>query len=180
MKLKLICCALLLCLLSGCGYTYKSVISEKYKTLYVKTFANKIDITDKITSKNPYKIYRPGTEQDITNAVIHRFIYDGTLKITRQDEADLVLTGDLVDYQRAPLRYDENYTNVLEYRVSITVDITLKNAKTGETLINAQRIISDKTFATSGQFQATEIDALNLATEDLSRKIVEKTVELGW
>jgi len=176
-KFLALCAAVFL--IAGCGYTYKSVITEKYKTIYVETFKNKIELTDKITSKNPYKMYRPGSEQDITNAVIHRFIYDGTLKITRQDEADLIMTGELIDYNRAPVRYDDN-DNILEYRVSITVNISVKDTKTGEYLIESKRVATDANYITTGKFEATEADALKLATQDLARRIVEKTADVGW
>jgi len=172
---------LLLCIfsISSCGYTHKSVMEEKYKTIYVQTFKNKIDITDKITSRNPYKMYRPGSEQDLTNAVIHRFMYDGTFQVTREKEADLLMTGDLVDYVRAPVRYDDN-DNIIEYRVSLVVNICVKDSKTGEYILNNQKISADSNYITTGQYEATETDALNLATDDAARRIVNKTTEAGW
>ena len=45
--------------LSGCGYTTRSMITNKYRTIYVKPFVNKIDVSNEVSSANRYKIYRP-------------------------------------------------------------------------------------------------------------------------
>ena len=44
---------------AGCGYTTRSMIINKYRTIYVTPFLNKVNITNEVNSGNKYRIYRP-------------------------------------------------------------------------------------------------------------------------
>ena len=66
--------------LSGCGYTTRSMISSKYRSIYVVPFVNKIDITNEEYTANKYRIYRPLLETDITKSVINKYLFDGNLR----------------------------------------------------------------------------------------------------
>src|SRR5574341_1211316 len=50
------------------------------------------------------RAHSPGIEVDITNAIINRFIFDGTLQVVSLEKADAVLEAKLVDYRRDALR----------------------------------------------------------------------------
>ncbi len=47
---------LLLVTITGCGYTTRSMISTKFRTIYVTPFVNKVDITNEIYTSTKYKI----------------------------------------------------------------------------------------------------------------------------
>ena len=58
---------------AGCGYTTRPGIASHLRTVYVKPFVNKIDITALGTGRERFPIYRHQMEIDLTNAVIrHR------------------------------------------------------------------------------------------------------------
>jgi hypothetical protein len=166
-------------LLSGCGYTTKSLLPPDVKTVFVKTFKNEIDLTKEVTDRSPYQVYRPGTEQLITDEIINRFIYDGTLRIATENKADLILEGALVDYIRQALRYDEA-ENVTEYRVNVVVRFKVKNLHSGEEMLSVDRMVSDASYLTGGKFARSEQAALIEAAQDMARRVVEKVVESGW
>lgn len=169
---------LFLFLISSCGYSTKSLLPSDQRNIYVEPFVNKINVTSETTQASSYRIYRPRLEADVTKAIIDRFIYDGNLKITNLDKADLVLSGQLVDYNRQSLRYSSTDTTE-EYRLNIAVNIQLKSAKTNTLLWEENNFIGDTTYFTTGSLAKSEDTAITDGIKDLARRIVERTVE-GW
>lgn len=162
---------------SGCGYTTKSLLPRHIDTIHVQTFKNKIDITQLPTSKQEYKLYTPLLETDITNFIINRFIYDGRLNISKIKKADSILSGDLLDYRKEPLRYDIETDQIREYRVSLVARIQFRDTATNNLLID-KNIIGDTTYFTTGALAISESEALDKAIDDLARRIVEEVIEV--
>lgn len=165
--------------IAGCGYTRRSVITEKFSTIYVSPFINKIDITNESYTANRYRTYRPFVETEITQAVIDKFLSDGNLKPVSQDLADLILKGEFVEFRRDPLRYDKD-DNVIEYRLNLAVKLSLWDRKENKLLWEENRFTGDTTYFTiaSGASGAkTDDQAINDALSDLARRVVERVVE---
>ena len=89
---------LLLVTITGCGYTTRSAIANKFKTIYITPFVNKIDVTRDADVGTKYKVYRPLLETDITRAVSDKFLFDGNLRPAKKESADLILKGELVEF----------------------------------------------------------------------------------
>ncbi len=172
----LVACCLSLVTVNGCGYTTRSLITNNFKTIYVTQFANKIDLTRESDAANKYKLYRPMLEQDITQAVISRFLLDGNLKPVKAGAADLTLRGELMEYRRDPLRYTST-DEVEEYRISLVVNLYLQDNKENKLLWEEQYFTGDTTYFTMGQAATTEEAAVSGAITDLARRIVERTIE---
>lgn len=167
--------ALLLLSLSGCGYTSKSLLPENIQRVSVPPVKNGINLSAEITDKTPFRVYRPGLEVELTNAIINRFIFDGQLKVTPEERSDARLDATLVDYRRDALRYSEN-DDVQEYRLSIALDAALVQRSDNKVLWK-EHIIGDSTFFLSGPRAVSEDEAAGKAVEDAARRVVEKTVE---
>lgn len=161
----------------GCGYTSRSAIREKYKTIYIAPFVNKTDITQESYTANRYRIYRPTIETDITKATIDRFLTDGNLKPVKEGAADLLLRGEVMDYRRDPLRYDKN-DEVMEYRINLVVNLSLTNRQDNTLLWEEKNFTGDTTYFTTGSNAKSEDTAVTDALKDLARRIVERTVEM--
>ncbi len=166
----------LLFTLTGCGYTTRSMISDKFRTIYVTPFVNKVDITQETDVANKYRIYRPMLETEITKSVINKFLFDGNLKPIKEESADLVLKGELVGFRKDPLRYDDN-NEVTEYRVNLVVNISLWDRRENKLVWGENNFTGDATYFTTGAQAKSEAAAINNALTDLSRRIVERTVE---
>lgn len=169
------CALVLLCTFSGCGYTTKTVLPENIKTIHVDIFKNSIDITKEVSAKDKYEVYRPNLEVDVRDALVNRIFLDGHLKLASKESADGILEGEITQYRKDPLRYQNEV--VEEYRISIVCDVTLISAKDNKPLFSEENITGDTTFFTTGSLQKTESTALNDALADLSRRIVNKIVE---
>jgi len=167
---------LALLILSGCGYSAKTLIPEKYDTIHVETFKNEIDITEEVSRKNPFKIYRPSLEVDLTNAITERFLYDSRLKVKSAPGADLILTGSLKAFMRQPLKYADS-EEVEEYRLSIIADFKVVEGSSRRTVVEQKNLVGDTTYFTTGSLAKTEETAIEAVVEDLARRIVERTVE---
>jgi hypothetical protein len=160
----------------GCGYTSRSLISNQFKTIYVTPFVNKVDIATENYASSKYKIYRPTVETDVTRAVTNKFLFDGNLRPAKQETADLVLKGELTEFRRDPLRYDD-FDNVLEYRINLIVNISLWDRKENKQLWEEKNFTGNTTYFTSGNQAKSEETAVNDALSDLARRIVERAVE---
>jgi len=162
--------------LCGCGYTTRSMIKGEFKTIYITPFINKIDITNETSVADKYKLYRPHLETELTQAVINKFVFDGNLKVSEKDSADLVLKAELIEFRKDPLRYTEN-NDVEEYRINIVVDLNLWNRSSDKLVWQEQRFTGDTTYFTSGSQAISEETAISNGIKDLARRIVERTVE---
>ena len=164
--------------LAGCGYTTHVALPGNLRTVYVKPFVNRIDITSEASDLTRFKIYRPLLESDISNAIIARFQADGTIRVANPQRADMILTGELIAFRRDALRFD-NANNAEEYRLSVVVNLELRNARDGSILWTEESFIGDATFFVTGSLAESEPLALDRAVKDLARRVVERTVE-GW
>lgn len=166
----------LLVTIMGCGYTTRSLITNSFKTIHVAHFINKIDITKEIYASSKYRIYRPSLESDITRVVTDRYLSDGNLRPSPEATADLSLKGEVIEFRRDPLRYD-NSDNVTEYRINLVVNISLLDKKENKLLWQETNFTGNTTYFTTGNLAKTEDTAVNDALADLARRIVERTVE---
>lgn len=176
--LSLICYILYAILLSSCGYTTRSaVLSEDLRSVHVELFKNSIDITKEVSAKDKYEIYRPNLEVDLRDAIVNRFFLDGHIHVAGRDYADAILEGEITQYKKDPLRYQNE--DVREYRISLVCDIVLRNANDSKVLLEFEDITGDATYFTSGALQESEGEALKDAASDLARRIVNRIVE-SW
>jgi hypothetical protein len=171
--LQLVACSLLF---SACGYTTRSMIKDKFRTIYIKPFLNKIDITRETNTATRYKVYKPMLETDITRSVINKFLFDGNVRPVAEDSADLILKGELVEFRRDPLRYTDN-DEVEEYRINLIANLSLWDRKEDKLVWEEKNFTGDAIYFVSGSQAKSEELAINDALDDLSRRIVERVVE---
>jgi len=162
--------------MNGCGYTTRSMIADKYHTIYIVPFVNKIDITSDTDTGSKYRIYHPMIETDITRAVVGRFILDGNLRPTKQPTADLTLKGEVTEFRKDPLRYADDDT-IEEYRINLVVNISLWDNKDNKLVWEEKGFTGDTTYFTTGSSAKSQGTALSDALKDLARRIVERAVE---
>lgn len=165
----------------ACGYTTSSIYKGPHKTIYIEPFANKIDIISEEASSisHKFRTYHPFMETDLRKAVIRRFMYDGGLRISKKEDADLILKGELIDYQRDALRYENNQEDVAEYRISVVTHLTLLEKGKSEPLWDEPSFVGDYTYFTSGTQAKTEEVALDGAVADLAQRVIERVVD-NW
>lgn len=162
--------------ISGCGYTTKSLLPSNIKTIYVDNLVNKIAVTAESNDSRMYRGYRPGMELETTRTIRDKYLSDGSLKIADIETADLILTGELIDFRNEALRYNRN-DNIEEYRIRLVVNLQMKNAKDGTIRWTENSFAGESLYRTSGTLIKSESTAIKEAAEDLARRVVERTIE---
>jgi hypothetical protein len=181
MKKTLICFFILASLLpvSGCGYTTSSALPSNLRTIFIPAFKNNITYTTQRASGS--ENYFPLMEVKVRNAIEERFLFDGKLRLAKTaEEADLVLKGELVGYQKDPLRFTaEDEDKVQEYRIRILVDLVLRDKDEEQPLWEEKGFAGEATYFITGANATSESSAIENATADLARRVVERTIE-NW
>jgi len=163
---------------SGCGYTTKTLLPEHVKTIYIDNVLNKIDITKETEYRDTYHIYRPGLERKIRRGIKERFIFDGKLKVVNtKEKADSVLETSIVAFEKQPLQYLDDKT-VDEYRLKMVVGMKFTDLAEGDVLVDIAELVGETTYTLNGPFAKTETAAQDDAVTDLSRRIIERVVDL--
>jgi ABC-type uncharacterized transport system auxiliary subunit len=163
-------------LMGGCGYSTHSVASTYFKKIYVEPFKNGIDFTSEFGEGTNIRTYFPLVETNLTTALVDRFLIDGNIKVVKKEDAEVILKGELVGYTRDVLRYDDN-NNPLEYRVSLSVNMSLWDVKDNKKVWEESNFTGDASYFISGPSSKSEAAAVNDAVNDLARRIVDRTVE---
>ena len=115
---QLICVAFVFVLVSGCGYSQKSLIDRKINTIYISIFENNTFVR--------------GIEFDIAKAVKDEIMSRTSLRIVQKDSADTILTGKIGGSAQAAL--SQSRDNIVESSVSISAEIKLLDTRTGRTM----------------------------------------------
>ncbi len=131
-------CGLLAVAFLGCGYTTRSSLDPKYRTIAVPAFRNESHEYD--------------MQAALTNAVIRKFIADGRLKVVPASEAsagnaDLLVEGAILDYKLAGLTYDKN-DDVTQFFSKVTVSVRVKEQITGKVLWEEPKLSNETLYYT--------------------------------
>ena len=93
------------------------------------------------------------------------------------ENADCILSGELVGFDREALRYDES-DNIEQYRIVIFVKIQLKDIKQNKVLWQFDNFAGSFDYYTTGAQAKSESAAIDAAIDDLARRIVWQTIEV--
>ena len=168
---------LLAAYICGCGYTTTSIVPEGIRSIYVDNFRNDIDFTSESIYGDRLNLYRHRLEADLTRQITERFLFDGGLAVASEAGSDAVLSGSVRSFIEEPLRYDSD-DNVIEYRLRLASDVSLTKRGADEPLWS-ESILAEVTYRTTGVYAKDEDEALDALTEEMARRIVERTIE-AW
>jgi hypothetical protein len=160
-------CLLLPPLLLSCGYTASSTLPGHIKSIAIPVF------------KNETLEYR--IEEEITNAVIEKFVADNRLRVVGERAATSVLVGTVTGYQRRVFSYSTGEV-AQEYEVTIKVAVEFKDVSNGKIIWKDESLVSSaRYFAVemAGQRAQTEQEGRQPAIAFLANDILTRTVE-GW
>jgi hypothetical protein len=156
--------AFLFLIICRCGYSANPSLSSDIKRIYIPTFENETT--------------RYGIEQDLTRVVAEAFATDNRLTVVSERDADVMLRGVIVKYQKGAFTFDRAAT-VDEFRVSISISVVLENLAEGKIMwkddtMNAWEAYNETEEEAVGEDEATARVMITLAND-----IVSRTLE-GW
>lgn len=160
---------LLLALVSGgCAYGVRtSSLAPHLKTIAIPVFEN---------ATTEYTL-----EQDITDAVIQRFVQNNQLKVADERTASAVLRGKVIFYRNSVFGFSDP-THASEYRVTIGVSVVFKDQVKNRELWSDENLVKTANYYVQdvpGQPAQTEIDGRRAAVQKIADEILARTVE-GW
>jgi outer membrane lipopolysaccharide assembly protein LptE/RlpB len=160
--------AAVLCqLATGCGYTASpALLPQHLKTVAIPVFEN---ATPEVR-----------IEEELTNAVILRFVQDNHLKVVDEKTANSVIRGKVTQYRNAVFGFTNNATSN-EYRVTVAVEVTFKDLVKNRELWSGEIVKSANYYVQDvpGQQAQTELDGRKEAISKISDEILSRSVE-GW
>lgn len=152
----------------ACGYTTSTALLPSHlKTIAIPVFEN---------ATTEYTL-----EQEVTQAVIDRFVEDNHLKVVDERSANSVLRGRLTLYKNAVFGFSAG-TEAQEYRVTMAVAVTMKDMVKNRELWTDDNLIKTANYFVvdvPGQRARTELDGRKEAIQKIAEEIVARTVE-GW
>ena len=152
------------CLAGGCGYTTRGTLLSGTQKINIAVFEN--------------KTYEYQLETSLANEITDQFIIDGELQVVNPQDADIRLTGTIVEYKREPLVYDQN-DNVSQYKIIIYADAVLTDLKNEAVIWQGSRISGEDIYFVTGNLSNSEEDARQKAFKDLAENLVNAVIE-GW
>ena len=154
--------------LPGCGYTLKSAVPSYIHTLAIPVFQN--------------NTVQFGLADQVTQALVNRFLGNGSLHIVSERDADAVLRGTITDYRNQVFGYtlEEKAT---EYEVILTAQIVFRDQVKKRDLWKEDAFSVRTTYNVSpvgatGEAR-TEADAQQEVANKLADQIVSRTIQ-GW
>jgi len=139
--LALVVAAFLAASVLGCGYTSRSSLDPKYRTVAVSAFQN---------YSKEYDL-----QAALTNAVIRKFVADGRLEVVKPGNADLLLEGVILGYSLKGLTYDER-DEVTQFLCVINAGARMTDQKTGEILWQDEHLAGETSFYTRASGQSSD------------------------
>ena len=154
-------------LVSGCGYTASpALLPPHLKTVAIPVFENGTP--------------EARLEEEITNAVILRFVQDNHLKVVDEKSANSVIRGKVTQFKDAVFGFTNQATSN-EYRVTIAVEVTFKDMVKNRELWSGEIVKTANYYVVDvpGQKAQTPLDGRQEAINKISDEILSRSVE-GW
>jgi hypothetical protein len=162
-------CLVVALFVAGCaGYKLGPTngIPAGSRTVEVRSFVN--------------KTHEPRITEYLANSMRKQIQQDGSYQLETGSRGDIVITGEIVKFERTGLSYQTN--DVLtpqEYTLALTAHVLAINVNTGET--NVDRAVRGRTYIRIGNDQSSaERQAIPLLTDDLARNAVSLLVDGDW
>jgi len=153
--------------LVSCGYTGSASLPGHIKSIAIPVFKNET---------LEYQV-----EDEITNAVVEKFVADNRLRVVGEKAASSILLGTVTGYQRRVFSYSAGEV-AQEYEVTIKVSVEFKDVTNGRIIWKDDSLVSSaRYFAVdmAGQKAQTEQEGRLPAIAFLANDILTRTVE-GW
>jgi len=157
-----------LCWLSaGCGYTASpALLPQHLKTVAIPVFEN---ATPEVR-----------LEEELTNAVILKFVQDNHLKVVDEKTANAVVRGRVTQYKNSVFGFTQSGSSN-EFRVTLAVEVTFKDLVKNRELWSGEIVKTANYYVVDvpGQQAQSELDGRREAVSKIADEILSRSVE-GW
>ena len=122
----------------------------------------------------------PRLVESVNQALRRVLQQDGSLKVRTHGDADLSLSGVLVDYHRLPLAFQpQDVATVKDYEIRLRAKVKAVEQSTGKVLLDRE-ITGRTTVRVGSDLASAERQGIPLLAEDLAKNITALLVEGAW
>ncbi len=159
--------ATILCVAAGCGYTVGPTngLTAGEKKIQITPFLN--------------HTLEPRLGDAVTTALRRSIQRDGTYHLASQGDADIIVTGTIIKYDRHELNFEpHDVLTVKDFRVNMEATITARNVTSGAstnwtaTAYTLVRVGSDLT--------SSERQAMPDLADQLAKNVTDALVDGSW
>jgi outer membrane lipopolysaccharide assembly protein LptE/RlpB len=164
----LLAVALALAGLSGCAYRLGPTngVPTAARSVQVQPFQN--------------KTIEPRLVEAVNFALRRQLQQDGTFRLDTHNEGDIVVTGDIVGYERQSLSFQSrDALTPRDYRLRITARITARERLTGKVLLD-RAITGYSDIRIGTDLASAERQAVPLVAADLARNTTALLADGSW
>jgi Lipopolysaccharide-assembly len=116
----------------------------------------------------------------VTQALRENIQTDGTYRLATGSPGDVVVTGDIMNYQRSGVSVlPTDVATVSSYDVTVVAHVIARERATGKLLLD-KKVTGETLVETGTDLAEAERQAMPLLAEDLSRNITELLTEGSW
>lgn len=131
---------------------------------------------------NPFtsKVLEPRIGDAITASLRKQLQQEGTFRLNTKQSGDIIVSGTVIDYDRAHLSLDPQDTlTPRDYRLFLRAHVTAQERGSGRLLLSRD-IVGHTTLRITPDLSSAERQAVPLAAEDLARNIAALLTEGEW
>ena len=122
----------------------------------------------------------PRLSDAVTSQVRKQLQQDGTYRLDSKGQADVIVTGNIVEYERQGLSFQpQDVITPREFRIILAAQITAHERGTGRVLLS-RRVFGHTNVRIGNDLSSSERQAVPLLAEDLARNITSVLVDGDW
>ncbi|MEK8024158.1 MAG: LptE family protein [Candidatus Hydrogenedentota bacterium] len=115
---------------------------------------------------------RSGLELDVTQRVLNEFTASSKLAVTPNvSEADAIIMGEIYDYQRTPISWDQT-NRIVQYKIKIRARVSFEDRTTGQTIWRVEDVDGITSYSQIASPPETEESGIFKAADELARDIL--------
>lgn len=128
----------------------------------------------------PNRTIEPRLSEPVAQSLRRQLAQEGTFRLASRSEADVLVTGELVRYERRPVSFQPNdIIQVRDYEIRLTAQVKAIRSGSGEVILDRQ--VFGRTLIQSSDDQGSaERQGVPLAADDLARNITSLLVDGKW
>jgi len=126
------------------------------------------------------KVIEPRVGDAVTTSLRRQLQQEGTFRLNTRGEADIVVTGAVIEYDRSSLSVQpEDILTPRDYRLRIRAHVMARDRTSGRVLLDRD-VLGITTLRITSDLSSGERQAIPQATEDLARNITALLTEGAW
>ena len=128
----------------------------------------------------PNRTLEPRLSEPVAQALRKRLQQDGTFRLATQGDADVLVTGELTQFERVPLSFQRtDIITTRDYDVQLTARVHAIERGSGKVLLDRD-VVARTTIQNTADLGSAERQSAPLLAEDLARKVAALLVDGSW